>query len=183
VAAGGFAPDPCAHPSPCVCTRTQPLHHHPARSTPQRYTNQDTDADGIVPPHQQVVLTYRADATVATADEPPVVLGRMPQDWVARMGPKLLRPGRLLRFSLQMGGLRFEGGRPAGADLKYEGPANQRRGRANVFSKVLFQAQARSGEAPTLAQLQAKAAAAELDGSGSDDVAGGVDGSAMAEDS
>jgi snurportin-1 len=60
------------------------------------------------------------------------------------MGPKLLRPGRLLRFSIRSGGLLFNpDGSPAGADLAYEGPANQRRGRADVYSKVLFQWQAR----------------------------------------
>ncbi|GBF92905.1 hypothetical protein Rsub_05741 [Raphidocelis subcapitata] len=120
----------------------------------------DTDTDGIVPPRQAVVLAYRADGTVATADEPPVVLGRMPADWVAT-GAKLLRPGRLLRFSVGEGGVAFQGGRPSGADLKFEGAANQRRGRADAFSKVLFQALARGGEAPTLEQLQRAAAAAE----------------------
>jgi hypothetical protein len=41
---------------------------------------QDTDAAGVVPEHQQVVLTYQgageAGGNVATGDEPPVVLGR-----------------------------------------------------------------------------------------------------------
>lgn len=114
----------------------------------------DTDADGVVPDRQQVVLQYRADATVATEDDPPVVLGRMPPDWVSHMGPKLLRPGRLLRFSVGDGGLSFVGGRPVGADLKYEGPANQRRGRADALSKVLFQSMVRVKEAPSLEQLQ-----------------------------
>ncbi len=50
---------------------------------------------------QVVTLVYRADATVATCDEPPVVLGTMPAAWVQAMGPKLLRPGRLLRFTLR----------------------------------------------------------------------------------
>jgi snurportin-1 len=120
---------------------------------------QDTDADGAVPAAQQVVLAYRGDGTVATADDPPVALGRMPPEWVAAMGPKLLRPGRLLRFGLGPGGLRFEGGSPAGADLKYGGPANQRRGRADIYSKVLFQALARAGAAPGLDELRAAAAA------------------------
>jgi snurportin-1 len=61
------------------------------------------------------------------------------------MGPSLLRPGRLLRFSLRGAGLLFNprDGAPAGADLAYEGPANQRRGRADSLSKVVFQWQAR----------------------------------------
>eukprot|EP00882_Tetradesmus_deserticola_P007875 GHRQ01008289.1.p1 GENE.GHRQ01008289.1~~GHRQ01008289.1.p1 ORF type:complete len:253 (+),score=91.54 GHRQ01008289.1:440-1198(+) len=106
----------------------------------------DTDGDGVVPEHQQVVLQYQGPPTdgVATTDEPPVVLGRLPQEFVQQMGPKLLRPERLLRFSIRSGGLLFNvDGSPAGADLAYEGPANQRRGRADVFSKVLFQWQAR----------------------------------------
>jgi snurportin-1 len=124
----------------------------------------------VVPQRQQVVLRYRADATVATADDPPVALGRLPPDFVARMGAKLLRPGRLLRFSVGEGGVAFEGGRPAGADLKYEGPANQRRGRADALSKVLFQALARAGAAPTLEQLQAGAAGMdECGGAGTGD--------------
>jgi snurportin-1 len=126
----------------------------------------------VVPPQQAVVLSYRGDGTVATADEPPVVLGRMPADWVAATGAKLLRPGRLLRFSVGAGGLAFQGGRPSGADLRFEGPANQRRGRADAFSKVLFQALARAGEAPTLEQLQRAAAGAAAAGDGDADMAG-----------
>ncbi len=37
---------------------------------------QDTDASGAVPPHQALVLEYCHDGSVATADDPPVVLGR-----------------------------------------------------------------------------------------------------------
>lgn len=36
-----------------------------------------------------MVLEYRMDRTVATADEPPVVLGTMPAAFVERMGAKL----------------------------------------------------------------------------------------------
>ncbi|KAF8073242.1 hypothetical protein HT031_000903 [Scenedesmus sp. PABB004] len=107
----------------------------------------DTDAAGVVPEFQQVVLAYQGPpgAGVATADDPPVVLGRLPADFAARMGAKqLLRAGRLLRFSVRHGGVSLHpDGSPAGADLSYEGPANQRRGRADLISKILFQAQAR----------------------------------------
>lgn len=59
------------------------------------------------------------------------------------MGSKL-RAGRLLRFSIREGGMLFNAdGSPAGADLAYEGPANQRRGRADLISKIMFQWQAR----------------------------------------
>jgi hypothetical protein len=87
---------------------------------------------------------------------------RLPQEFVQQMGPKLLRAGRLLRFSIRSGGLLFNtDGSPAGADLAYEGPANQRRGRADVFSKVLFQWQARR-QPVQLNALLAAAAAGQL---------------------
>jgi snurportin-1 len=83
----------------------------------------------------------------------------LPQEFVQQMGPKLLRAGRLLRFSIRSGGLLFNAdGSPAGADLAYEGPANQRRGRADVYSKVLFQWQAR--RQPLLLNVLLAAAAA-----------------------
>ena len=140
----------------------------------------DTDADGDVPPRQQVVLRCLAadggagGIPVATADEPPVALARLPADWAARMGPRLLRPGRLLRFSVMDGGLSFGGSGGGGgvgggrlavsADLKYEGPANQRRGRADALSKALFQWMARAGEAPSLEALQRASAASAAAG-------------------
>ena len=74
------------------------------------------------------------------------------------MGPHL-RPGRLLRFSLLEGGFTFDPatGRPTGADLSFQGAANQRRGRADIFSKVLFQAQARRLPLPYTALQMAAA--------------------------
>ena len=50
-------------------------------------------------------------------------------------------------------------GSPAGADLAYEGPANQRRGRADQYSKIVFQWQARR-QPLQLSDLMAAAAAA-----------------------
>ncbi|DBA86304.1 TPA: hypothetical protein ACH3X2_005543 [Trebouxia sp. C0005] len=95
----------------------------------------DTDANGVVSDHQSVTLEYRMDQTVATADSPPVVLGQMPHDFVQKMGSGL-RPGKLLRFDIGPGGLQMQHGQPTGADLKFTGVANQRRGRADVYSKV-----------------------------------------------
>ena len=46
------------------------------------------------------------------------------------------RPGKLLRFDVGPGGLQTQHGQPTGADLKFTGVANQRRGRADVYSKV-----------------------------------------------
>ena len=49
----------------------------------------DTDAHGVVPEQQLLVLAWRMDGTVATQDEPPVVLGRMPTDFAQSLGRKL----------------------------------------------------------------------------------------------
>ena len=46
----------------------------------------DTDAAGAALAAQAVVLEYRMDRSVATADEAPVVLGRMPEAFVAQLG-------------------------------------------------------------------------------------------------
>jgi len=82
---------------------------------------------------------------------------RLPQQFVQQMGNKL-RPGRLLRFSIHDGGLMFnpKDGSPTGADLAYEGPANQRRGRADLLSKIVFQWQARK-DPMTLSNLMTAA--------------------------
>lgn len=109
-----------------------------------------------------------------------------------------LRPGKLLKFNIGGGGIRFQGGQPVrparhialrgaacchallplarrildpshrslslpgplqvGADLHFAGPANQRRGRADSISKILFQHLART-QPISLQQLQAAAAA------------------------
>jgi snurportin-1 len=50
-------------------------------------------------------LEYRLDGTVATDDEPPVVLGQLPATFLQQMA-KHLRPGRLLKFSI--GGVRVQ---------------------------------------------------------------------------
>jgi hypothetical protein len=93
----------------------------------------------------------------------PPAAHRLPQEFVQQMGPKLLRAGRLLRFSIRSGGLLFNtDGSPAGADLAYEGPANQRRGRADIYSKVLFQWQARR-QPVQLNALLAAATAGQLE--------------------
>lgn len=111
----------------------------------------DTDAAGAVQQYQQVTLEYRMDRTVATCDNPPFVLGQLPAGFVQQMDGKL-KPGRLLRFSIREGGIQFHEGRPVGAALHYEGPANQRRGRCDLLSKILFQYSARR-ESLTIEQL------------------------------
>ena len=59
---------------------------------------------------QAVVLEYRMDRTVATGDDPPLVLACMPGSFVERMGLGL-RPGKLLRFLIEEPGIQVR--RPA----------------------------------------------------------------------
>ena len=109
------------------------------------------------------------DGTVATEDDPPAALGAMPEAFIRQLGERL-RPGRLLRFALGPGGVTFRGGQAVGADLRYEGPANQRRGRADSLSKILFQHLCRT--API--GLPALLAAAEASEGGAEAPAGGA---------
>ena len=46
------------------------------------------------------------------------------------------RPGKLLKFDIGDRGIQLQDGQPVGADLRYTGLANQRRGRADSCSKV-----------------------------------------------
>ena len=48
----------------------------------------------------------------------------------------LIHPLTSARRSLVQAGIMFHNGMPCGADLRYLGPGNQRRGRADQFSKV-----------------------------------------------
>lgn len=71
---------------------------------------------------------------------------------------------RLLRFSLRGGGIVLRGGQPAGADLHLEGPVRGARGRADVWSKIMFQQLARSEPVLFESVLAAAAGEAEEDG-------------------
>jgi snurportin-1 len=55
-----------------------------------------------------VVLEYRMDSTVATSDDPPIVLGKLPDAFVVQMGEKL-RVGAPLRFSIRGEGIQVSG--------------------------------------------------------------------------
>ena len=57
----------------------------------------DTDAEGVVPPYQHLILRYADNATVCTADEPPVSLGKMP----ASFSEGLSTPLRSVLYHLQ----------------------------------------------------------------------------------
>lgn len=48
------------------------------------------------------------------------------------------RPGKLLRFSIHEGGIQLKDGEPQHVDLCFEGIANQRRGRVDLWTKVLL---------------------------------------------
>ena len=49
----------------------------------------DTDVHGVVSAHQHVVLRYAEDRQVCTDDEPPIALGRMPEDFAQRTAATL----------------------------------------------------------------------------------------------
>ncbi|KAK9837139.1 hypothetical protein WJX81_005845 [Elliptochloris bilobata] len=115
----------------------------------------DTDAAGIVPERQVATLQCLPCGAIGTGDEPPHVLGRLPDAAAQQLGDRA-RPGRLLRFSVASGGLQLgPDGCPLSAHLHYEGPANQRRGKADSLSKVHFQYRARRQPATTLELLLA----------------------------
>ena len=91
---------------------------------------------------QTAILQLQADNTVATADDPSIVMGTLPVSFVQQT-KRHLRPGMLLRFAIGDAGMQIVDGRPVSADIKYIGAANQRRGGADSFTKILFQYQAR----------------------------------------
>jgi hypothetical protein len=123
----------------------------------------DTDAAGVVPPRQPLVLRLLpAPAPVAaaagagagamtavTGDEPPVALAVLPRDALAAAAAavagaaggaqqqQLLRRGALMRFELGDAGLRLDAasGRLVGAELRLVGAAG-RRGDADTCSKA-----------------------------------------------
>lgn len=104
------------------------------------------------PERQRLVLSL--DATtgdVVTGDAAPVALARLPLEYVAPEDGGTappgggLRDGALVKFAMGDGGVYFsEDGGVLGADLVYEGLANQRRGHgADAVTKILFQYNAR----------------------------------------
>lgn len=44
---------------------------------------------GVIPKHQHVVLEFRMDQTIATGDDPPQVVGKLPVSFVEHLGPNL----------------------------------------------------------------------------------------------
>ena len=104
------------------------------------------------PERQRLVLSLNArTGDVVTGDAAPIALARLPAEYVAPEDGGAappgggLRAGALVKFALGDGGIVFsEDGGVLGADLVYEGLANQRRGHgADTMTKVLFQYNAR----------------------------------------
>lgn len=52
----------------------------------------DTDANGVVPRYQNIILRYQEDGTVGTADDPPVNLGNLPSSFTAASNASLRSP-------------------------------------------------------------------------------------------
>mmetsp|Transcript_17148 Transcript_17148/g.23681 ORF Transcript_17148/g.23681 Transcript_17148/m.23681 type:complete len:214 (-) Transcript_17148:91-732(-) len=104
----------------------------------------DTDKDGNVLPQQSLVLRFQAQSgNLVTGDDPPVALAVMPQDFVTTHAESL-REGLLLRCVVGEKGLSLDAqGRPLTVDVHLDGLANQRRGGADSFTKILFQYAAR----------------------------------------
>lgn len=65
------------------------MQHNVAEGCACEGTPVDTASEHMVCVVQSVTLEYRMDQTVATADTPPVVLGRMPAHFVESMGTAL----------------------------------------------------------------------------------------------
>jgi len=124
----------------------------------------DTNASGAPLAEQNVILRFDGTQYLYTSDDPPIALGCLPSKFVESMGPKL-RAGRLLRFALGPGGVAFCNGQPTGADLRFLGAANQRRGRADTLSKILFQRLMRT-QPITIAELVEAAGASEREETG-----------------
>lgn len=104
----------------------------------------DTDSDGIVSEYQHVTLAFQPNSSFGTEDDPPIILGVASEEMKSQLGTRL-KPGKLLRFTIRTGGIKMDNSRPVLADLQFEGFANQRRGRADSISKILFQYNARRG--------------------------------------
>lgn len=124
----------------------------------------DTDSSGVVPQLQQVVLEYREGGDLVTSDDDAIVVAHMPQlaspSIVGPAGQPTphVAPGKLLRFSIGPKEMQLaEGYRPVAVDLILEGSALGRRGRADPWSKILFQYQSRRAPVTLATLLEAVA--------------------------
>ncbi|KAL2634022.1 hypothetical protein R1flu_005501 [Riccia fluitans] len=101
----------------------------------------DTDSKGNVCQYQQVVLALGDDGSVATSDDPPVVLGTMPRQFLEQ-NANHLKSGTCLRFNIGEQGLRIVDGRPVVADIHFQGVAGRIK-TADTCNKILYQYAAR----------------------------------------
>ncbi|CAK9229180.1 unnamed protein product [Sphagnum troendelagicum] len=123
----------------------------------------DTDSQGNVPAHQQVVLELCSDGTVVTSDQPPTVLGSLPSDFL-QQNAQYLKPGDLLRFAIGDQGISIVDGKPVVADIHFQGLASKNRaGGADSCTKILFQYAARHSPL-TIADLLVAIEASDDDG-------------------
>ncbi|KAM5569934.1 hypothetical protein ABKV19_017115 [Rosa sericea] len=101
----------------------------------------DTDNEGKVPSHQQIVLELQRDGKVTTSDNPPIVFGCLGLDLIQKLGT--LQSGCLVRFAIGDGGLTIVDGKLERADLHYLGKSNRARAFADSYSKIMFQSMVR----------------------------------------
>jgi hypothetical protein len=93
------------------------------------------------------VLAFREGGVLVTGDKPdPVPLGKLPDEIVQQFGGQL-KNGLMLRFKIGTEGFFLDGdGAICGADLVWLGVANQSRARADLYSRIVFQWQMRTGK-------------------------------------
>ncbi|KAJ3683284.1 hypothetical protein LUZ60_013511 [Juncus effusus] len=100
----------------------------------------DTDNNGQIPTHQQVVLELQNDGKLTTSDDPHVVLGCLNKDFIDQSG---LRAGNLIKFAIKDESVKLTNGKLEIGELQFIGKSNRSRAFADTHSKVLFQYTAR----------------------------------------
>lgn len=100
------------------------------------------------------VLAYREGGVLVTGDRlNPVPLGKMPDDILKKFEGKLAS-GLLLRFKNGSGGVFLDSeGAICGADLVWLGVANQNRSSAELYSRIVFQWQMRTGHGVSIESI------------------------------
>lgn len=100
------------------------------------------------------MLAYCTGGELKTGDESgAVVLGRLPEDLVARFGDKL-KDGLLLRFRVGPAGFMVNSdGCISGADLQLAGTVTNRVRKADRYSRIVFQWQMRTEQAVSVESL------------------------------
>lgn len=89
---------------------------------------------------------YDGHGGLQTEDEPPLQLGVLEGTCECAIDFSIFRKGTLMRFTIQEKGINVVDGKVQGIDLHFQEVANQRKGRADSISKILFQYLARLGQ-------------------------------------